>query len=331
MKKRYLIAGAYGLAGATLAAKLLSRPRDVKWEEHRANLHHAERSKFTEVNGARVHYQEAGVRDAPPILLIHGFCASTFVWSDVIVPIAEMGFRVVAPDLVGFGFTEKPKRGLYTIKAQAEMIVRLMDELGIQKAALVGSSYGGAVAATCALDYTLRVERLVLVGAVANDEVKQQRLLRMAASPVVGDLLSPVLLGSFGLMRRRMRKIYADGNDHLLDEERLSAHHLPLRAAGTHTAAIKTLRGWSAARIEQEAARIEQPALLLWGENDTVVPLRHAENLLRKMPNARLIVFRQCGHLPQEERSDEFAGLVAGFCESVNDKVVAAAGGASRR
>ncbi|HEV2761569.1 MAG TPA: hypothetical protein VGV38_01145, partial [Pyrinomonadaceae bacterium] len=84
MKKRYLIAGAYGLAGAALAAKLLRRPRDVSWEEHADALPHSRLSRFVELDGVRVHYQEAGETAAPTVVLIHGFCASTFVWSDVL-------------------------------------------------------------------------------------------------------------------------------------------------------------------------------------------------------------------------------------------------------
>ena len=97
-----MIAGASGLACVALAAKLLSRPRDVVWEDHAEHLHHAERSRFTEVDGVRVHYQEAGAMDAPPVILIHGYIASNYVWREVLLPMAEAGFRVIAPDLVRF-------------------------------------------------------------------------------------------------------------------------------------------------------------------------------------------------------------------------------------
>jgi pimeloyl-ACP methyl ester carboxylesterase len=314
MKKRYLIAGASGLAGAALAVKLLRRPLDVQWADHAADVYHADRSRFVGVGGVRVHYQEAGPIDGPPVLLIHGFTASTLVWSDVLLPIAERGFRVVAVDLVGFGFSGKPRGGEYTIDAQARMIVRLMDQLGMESATLVGSSYGGAIAATCALDYPERVSRLVLAGAVTNDEAKKMPLLRVAASPIVGDLLSPLLLDSRWMVRRRMRKIYNEEAEHLFDEKRLEAHHRPLRAASTHRAVLRTLRRWKADRIARDAHRIKQPALLIWGENDLDIPLRHGEYLHRVMPNARLIVFRRCGHLPQEEYPREFTELVTEFC-----------------
>ena len=318
MKKRYLLAGGYGLAGAALAAKLLRRPRDVAWEEHAAGVPHAELSRFVELDGVRVHYQEAGAGTAPPVVLIHGFCASTFVWSDVLLPLAEMGFRVLAVDLVGFGFSAKPRAWDYTIEAQARNVVRLLDALGVGRAALVGSSYGGAVAAACALDFPERVSRLVLVGAVSNDDVKRQPLLRMAASPVVGDLLSPVILDSPRLLRWRMGRVYARANAHLRAPERMEAHHRTLRSSGAHGAVLRTLRRWNAGRILREAPRITQPTLLVWGEDDRDIPLSQGRRLRALLPHARLAVFGRCGHLPQEERPEEFAGLVAGFCKAVN-------------
>ena len=316
MKTRYWIGGTTALVGGALALKLLTRPRDVEWSEHRERLRHAEKSRFVEVEGVRVHYQEAGVgRDGEsPVLLIHGFCASNFVWSETLEPLAEAGFRVVAPDLIGHGFSEKPEGGEYTIEMQARMIVGLMDALGIERAVLVGSSYGGAVAAVCALDHASRVERLVLVGTVSNDEVPRRVWLRLAASPVVGEVFSPLLLDARRLVKRHLRRTYAAQNGFLLDEERITAHQRPLLAANTHRAILRTLRRWSAARIEREAARIRQPTLLVWGAHDREVPLRSGERLHELIEGSRLFVFPNCGHLPQEERPQEFASLVAEFC-----------------
>ncbi len=317
MKKRYLIAGAYGVAGTALALKLWTRPRDLAWTEHATTMHHAAHSRFADVDGVRVHYQEVGDADAPPVVLIHGFCASNYVWREIFLPLARAGFRVIAPDLIGFGFTEKPRDGdfgAYTIAAQARMIVRLLDALGIEQATLMGSSYGGAVASFVALDHAERVERLVLVSAVSNDDVKRQRLLRLAATPVMGDLLSPLMLGSRFLMGWRMRKVYAAGGGPLHTNERMQAHHLPLRYANTHRAVLRTLRRWDAERIEREAANIRQPVLLVWGEHDLDVPLRNGLRLRTLLPTSRLVVFRDCGHLPQEEYPREFTKVVTDFC-----------------
>ncbi len=316
MKKRYWITGAVGLAGAALAVKLSRRQRDVEWDDHSHELHHAERSRFALIDGVRVHYQEAGDLSQPPILLIHGFTASNFVWNDCLLPIAAAGFRVIAPDLVGFGFSGKPKQGEYTIDAQGRMIVELMNHLRIESAILIGSSYGGAVAATCALDYPNRVERLVLVDAVINDYAKRRPLLRLAALPLMGDLITPLMLGSRKLIHSQMRKGYAPENMHLFDEERMTAHHRPLLAASTQRAALNTLRRWSAQRIERDAHLIEQPTLLVWGEDDPEIPIAHGRKLFEEMPNSRLIVFQRCGHMPMEEYPREFTEVVTGFCRA---------------
>lgn len=94
----------------------------------------------------------------------------------------------------------------------------------------------------------------------------------------------------------------------------MRAHHRPLRASSAHRAVLLTLRRWSAARIEREAHRIQQPTLLIWGEDDVDIPLRHGQRMYERIPNARLIVFRRCGHLPQEEYPREFTELVTEFC-----------------
>lgn len=311
MKKRYLIAGAGGLAGAGLAVKLLTRPVDVEWEQHARELHHAERSRFAEVEGVRLHYQEAGSPGAPAMILIHGFTASTLVWSEVLLPIAESGFHVIAPDLAGFGFSSKPRDGEYTIEWHARLIVGLMDSLGVENATFVGNSYGGAIAAVCALDYPDRVERLVLVGAVSNDNIKKRLLLRLGRSPVVGDLISPLLLDLRWLVRRRVLRNRVRLKE--INEKRFEAHHRHLRTSSTQRAALSMLRRWRAERIKRDAHLIRQPTLLIWGEQDLEIPLADGKYLHREIPGARLMVFRNCGHLPQEEYPQEFMELVTGF------------------
>jgi pimeloyl-ACP methyl ester carboxylesterase len=314
MKKRYWITGAVGLVGAgAVAVKMSRRPRDVEWDEHARELHHAERSRFAEIDGVRVHYQEAGPRNAPAVLLIHGFTASNFVWNDVLLPIAGAGFRVIAPDLIGFGFSGKPASGEYTIDAQARMITTLMNQLGIESATIVGSSYGGAVAATCALDYPERVKRLVLVDAVINNHAKGRFLLRLAASPVVGDLVSPLMLGSRRIVQQQLRKGYAPETRHLFDDERAAAHHRPLMAASTQRAALLSLRRWNAGRIEREAHSIRQPTLLIWGEVDPEIPLSHGRRLFETIPDSQFVIFRRCGHMPMEEYPREFTEVLTDF------------------
>ena len=311
MKKRYWIAGAATLA---IAGKLLTRPRDADWNKCRDVVFHSDHSRFIDVDGVRFHYQEAGDVDAPAVVLIHGFASSTLVWSKVFLRFAEKGYRVIALDMLGYGYSAKPRNGEYTIDGQAKLLVRLLNCLGIERATLVGSSYGGAVAATCALDHADRVEKLVLVGTVSNNRPLSFKLMRVFGSPVFGDVVSPLLIGSRRLLRRRMKRVY-DRHAWVLDERRVDARHLPLRAAGTQRAIIRTVRSWNAERISRDAHLITQPTLLLWGENDREIPLADGERLHAEIPGSRLIVFLNCGHLPHEEYPEAFTDLVVDFCQ----------------
>jgi pimeloyl-ACP methyl ester carboxylesterase len=313
MKKRYWIAStASAAATLAVAAKLLLRPRDTDWASNREVVFHSEHSRFTDVDGVRVHYQEAGEKAAPTLVLIHGFASSTLVWSKVFLGLAQAGFRVIAPDMLGYGYSGKPRNGEYTIEGQARLMIGLLDRLKITRATLVGSSYGGAVAATCALDYPDRVGNLVLVGAVNNNRPLEFKLMRFFGSRVLGDLVSPLLIGSRRLLRMRMKQVY-DRHAWVLDERRVDARHRPLRAAGTHRAIIRTVRSWNAQRISNDASLIRQPTLLLWGENDPEIPLADGERLHAEIAGSRLIVFHDCGHLPHEEYPGAFTEVVADF------------------
>jgi pimeloyl-ACP methyl ester carboxylesterase len=314
MKKRYWIAGtATAVASVAVATKLLTRPRDADWKKYRNVIFHSEHSRFVEIDGIRVHYQEAGEKTNPALVLIHGFASSTLVWSKVFLRLAQAGFRVIAVDLLGFGYSGKPRNGEYTIAGQAALLMRLLERLGIKRAILVGSSYGGAVAATCALDHSQRVEKLVLIGTVNNNQPLRYKLMRVFSSPVLGDVVSPLLIGSRRLLRKRMKRVY-DRHSWVLDERRVDARHFPLRASGTQRAIIRTVRSWDAERISRDAHLIRQPTLLLWGENDREIPLADGERLHQEIPGSRLVVFLNCGHLPHEEYPEAFTRVLTDFC-----------------
>ncbi|HEY2975213.1 MAG TPA: alpha/beta hydrolase [Pyrinomonadaceae bacterium] len=314
MKKRYWIGGiSISALGAFVAAKLLLRPGDVEWEKNRAAVFHADYSRFVEVDGVRLHYQEVGDPNAPPMFLIHGFAASNLVWSKVFLELAATGFRVIAPDLPGYGYSGKPRHLDYTIASQAKMVFSLVSQLGINRAVLVGSSYGAAIAATMALDHPALVEKLVLVGAVTNNRPTRYLLMRLFSSPIIGDILSPLVVGSRRLLRLRMKRVY-DKHSWVLDERRVDARHLPLATRGAHRAIIRTVRRWDAERVSRDAHQLKQPTLLLWGDTDREVPLRDGERLHQEIPHSRLVVFRECGHLPQEEYPEAFTKVVLDFC-----------------
>lgn len=321
MKKRDIALLTGGAIGAAIAIKFLTRPSTVKWSDVGQLVANSDRSDFIEIDGIRIHFQDFGEESAATIIMIHGYAASTHAWSICAPRLADEGYRVITLDLVGFGFSEKPKWFEYTIDAQARMVERFMDRLGIGRATVIGSSYGGAVAATLALDYPERVEKLGLVAAVINDDQLEHPLMQLAAMPAVAEIVTPFLLDSRPYITAKLKTIFAPANHEMITPERISAFHRPLKAADAHHSIVATSRGWSANRIEKDLGLIKQPTLIIWGDQDQIVPLVNGAKLYQEILNSRFFVFKECGHLPQEERAGLFVELVSEFCGNEKGKI----------
>ena len=321
MKARNLALAIGGGIGAAVAVKMLTRARTVNWDHVSRLVPHSDHSHFVNVDGVRIHFQEFGDPSKPSLVLIHGYTASLYVWHKVAPLLAEQGFHVVALDLVGFGYTSKPRWFEYTIGAQARIVSRFMQRLGIGRATIVGSSYGGAVAMTLALDYREFVEKLVLIDAVSNDEVLQHPILRMVSVPGVGEALTPFLVDSRALLRRRMRGTLSRANHDLITDDRIANVLRPLMAADAHHSLLATSRNWRAKRLEMDAHLIEQPTLIIWGEEDTVVGIHNGYLLHDMILHSRFIVLPNCGHVPAEEKSDIVMELVSEFCRDKKGRI----------
>jgi pimeloyl-ACP methyl ester carboxylesterase len=321
MKAKHLAMGIGGVIGAAVAWKLVSRADTVRFHDVSQNIPHAENSDFVEVDGASVHFQEFGDRRNPTLLLIHGFAASVYVWRMTAPELAERGFHVIALDLLGFGYSDKPAWFDYKITSQARMVSRFMDRLGIGRATIVGSSYGGAVSLTLALDYAERVEKLVLVDSVINDEPKNHIVLRLAKIRGVGEMITPFLVDSKLFARIRMHGTLSSANHHLITPDRVDSIVRPLTAKDAHNSVLQTGRNWDANRIEADAGLITQPTLIIWGEEDTVIPIQNGQKLYDSILHSRFVVFKDCGHVPQEENPELFVGLVDEFCHDRKGRV----------
>ena len=321
MKKRDLVLAFGGAVGAAVAVKMLTRAKTVDWDAVADRVAHSDKSHFVEVDGATVHYQQFGDPVNPKILLIHGYTASVYVWKNVAPVLAENGFHVIAIDLLGFGYSDKPRWFDYSIESQARMISRFMNRLGIGRAVVVGSSYGGAVAGTLALDYPERLEKLVLVDAVCNDGPKSHPLMKLAAFPGIGEALTPFILDSKAFARSRMHTTLAPVNHHLITQDRVESTVRPLSAADAHHSVLEAARNWHADRIERDAGLISQQTLIIWGEQDKIVPLRDGYSLHNAILRSRFVVLPDCGHMPQEEKTEVFCKLVTEFCRDKKGKI----------
>jgi len=295
MATRSTVLRALVLGGAALAGLYgYARYRQRSYEDLEPETAGAP-GTFLQVNGTRVHYVEAGRGD--PVVLVHGLGGSTFSFRYTIPELAQH-HRVVALDLRGFGYTERPADGDYSLTAQATLVHQVMGRLGIERAAVVGHSMGGNVALRLALDYPERVSRLVLVDAATDHEFLRRSHaadLVMAAAPI----LSLVTLQRARFRRNAIRAVVHDPA--FVTPEVVEGYFRPLRMRGQARAfalLARHVRRDAPLALEQVRPR----TLVLWGEHDRLVPLARGEELARRLPNARLEVVRSAGHLPLEEQ-----------------------------
>jgi pimeloyl-ACP methyl ester carboxylesterase len=302
--------GLGGLIMLGFSALWFAQPYDVALDEVHAQVPNAAYSRFAIIDGVRIHYQEKG--SGPPLVLLHGYCSNTYTWKDVLPALAQQ-FHVLAVDLKGFGFSEKP-RGNYSLNAQADLVMKLLDEVAIPNATIGGNSMGGAVGLLCALNYPERVNRLVLVdGAIFRRMAESgQRLAPpLFLKPVIGPMLTALALTSDTLVRRALELSLYDHS--LLTPERLEAYYRPLRTRGGQRAAFEVARQWDLSSAKSNLDRVQSPTLILWGEKDELVPLALGQQLHREMKDSKLVVFENCGHMPQEEQPKRFVEVVSGF------------------
>ena len=293
-----------------------SRPVDVSFEEVRAAVPNSDYSHFAEIDGLRIHYQEKGT--GTPLVLIHGYTTSTYSWKDVFEPLSKT-FRVIAIDLKGFGFSGKPD-GDYTRRAQALLVIHLLDHLNIGKAWLCGNSMGGEVALNAALANSQRVAGLILIDS-AGVEVAGSGSLAPAylQLPVVGRVLIALALRSDKLVRQGLEKSFYDRTK--ITSERLAAYYRPLQTRGGQLAALRTRTQADEFPVEPELGKINVPTLILWGAQDALIPVAAGHKLNDLIKNSKLVIFENCGHLLQEEMPartvDELTQFIAGQNQSI--------------
>jgi len=296
------------VAAAALAVFWFARPADVSFDGVRAGVPHAEYSRFADIDGVRVHYQEKGV--GTPLVLLHGFTSSTYSWKDVFEPLSK-SFRVIAVDLKGFGFSGKPD-GDYTRRTQAVLVARLLDHLKIEKAWLGGNSMGGEVALHFALQNPQRVAGLILIDGAGVD-VKGSGSLAPGylLVPVVGRVLMALALTSDKLVREGLEKSYY--NDARVTSELIAYYHRPLKTRGGQLAALRARTQWGLFPIEPELSRITAPTLIIWGAEDELIPIEAGRKMNSLIKESKLVIIEKCGHVPQEEMPDRVIEEITKF------------------
>jgi pimeloyl-ACP methyl ester carboxylesterase len=251
---------------------------------------------FREVEGVRLRVFDQG--QGPAVVLLHGFASSLQTWEKVI-PLLSSDHRVIALDLKGFGWSDRPE-GDYSPSAQARLVLALLDQLGVGKADLVAHSWGSAVALSCALQAPERVGRLVLYSAWVFDE-QLPMFMRWAQLPGLGEALYALFYDQ--RPDDRMALSFYDPRN--LPEDLIEGVERALERPGTKAAALAATRGQNFQELQERYGAIRQATLLLWGREDAVSLLKYGERLARLLPEASLRVYPQCGHFPMLEAAVE--------------------------
>ncbi|TPG57693.1 alpha/beta fold hydrolase [Roseomonas nepalensis] len=253
---------------------------------------------FREVAGLRLHLRDTGPRDAPAVILLHGFASSLHTWEDW-ARVLDRDHRVIRLDLPGFGLTGADPTGDYTDERSAAVLLALMDGLGLRRTSLVGSSMGGRIAWDFAARHPDRVDRLVLMA--PDGFAGPGREYGVAPKVPMLVRLLPYVLPT-PLLRKSLSAAYADPA--AMTEERLARYRDMLLAPGVRRAIVARTGQGALADPVPLLRRITAPTLLVWGEKDAMIPVANAADYQRALPDSRLVVFPGLGHVPQEEAPD---------------------------
>jgi pimeloyl-ACP methyl ester carboxylesterase len=267
------------------------------------------------LHGKRLVYHLAG--EGPAILLVHGITSSSRTWRAVMDGLARR-HTVVVPDLPGHGRSEKP-RGDYSLGAYASSLRDLLAVLGIPRVTVVGHSLGGGIAMQFAYQFPDRLERLVLVDSGGLGE-EVSFALRAATLPgaefVVPLMFNPAsrtagrfvgrALGRLGLRASANTRGLVEGIDSLADAE--------ARRAFVHTArSVIDPRGQRVDARDRLYLSREVPTMLVWGEQDSIIPPAHGRSAHELMPHSRLEVFPGAGHFPFNDDPERFVEVLGDF------------------
>jgi len=286
------------------------------------------RSGFVDVGPLRVHHTHGGRGSA--VLFVHGLGSSGYMeWRYNLEPVATR-HRVYAPDLPGYGRTEKP-RARYTIPYFARFLERYMEDRGLRSATLVGASLGGRIALEVALEQPRLVRRLVLVNTLGFGRPKPQ-MAHMAYGlvtiPRVGEAVMKFTRGALRWASpatiRRVAARYAGASADLektLDDAYLDNLREVYAMDEFHSAYLSTVRSLINPRAlfgghHDVTARLNElkiPVQLIWGADDPLFPLAHAARAHALIRGSKLAVIEGAGHTPQAERPEEFNRVLNTF------------------
>lgn len=276
--------------------------------QHDMNTTNPEIGRSVRTGEILTNYQEAG--NGSPVLLLHGSGPGVSAWVNWRGVLASLQdeFRLLAPDLAGFGYSEVPAGIQYSRALWLRQIVDFLDALGLEKVDVVGNSFGGSMALALAIDHPGRVRRIVLMGSVG---------VPFELTPGLDAVWG--YTPSFESMKSLMRDTFAYDTSLITDEMVQSRYVASLRTQDAFASMFPAPRQrWVDAMAHSEEAirGIRHPALLVHGRDDKVIPLATSLTLNQWIDDSQLHIFGRCGHWTQIEKSAEFCTLLRNFFRS---------------
>jgi pimeloyl-ACP methyl ester carboxylesterase len=262
----------------------------------------APQDKSVMIFGAKIRYLEAGDAAKPTVILLHGLGANAESWQFNIAPLAA-SYHVIAPDQVGFGKSDKPLIK-YRLGTYVDFLDKFMAELKIEKAALVGNSMGGWVAAMTAIKYPNRVEKIVLADAAGI----------LPSSAINFDDIYQLNNSTRDEVRANLKRIFANplfaNNESLVDQ--FMTARVTTGDGYTINSLIESIKR-KEDFLDTRLGEIKKPTLIIWGKQDGLLPLADGEKFNKGIAGSKLVVFDPCGHVPQVEKAADFNKEVLSF------------------
>ena len=256
--------------------------------------------------------QDTGPRDAPTLVLLHGFGASLQTW-DAWSQALETQWRVVRIDVPAFGLTGPAVNNDYSDEADVARLLALLDHLGLQRVAVGGHSMGGRIAWNFAAAHPERVSHLVLVAPDGFPDPRSTTEFTYQVSPWLG--LMKLSLPAWAL---KMGVAPAYGDDKLLKPETLRRYQDMMRAPGVRTALIERMRQSRNSDPVPRLQSLKMPILLVWGDKDAFIPISNAQDYLNAIPHATLASIPLAGHVVHEEAPQPSVQAVKAFLQKTN-------------
>jgi pimeloyl-ACP methyl ester carboxylesterase len=282
--------------------------------------------KLIRVGEQLVHVEQAG--QGEPVVLLHGFGGSSHAWR-LMMPALARRYRVIAPDLNGFGWTQRPRDvAAYTYAGQAEMVLGVLRQLGVDRFHLIGHSYGGGLALWIAGRHPERVRSVVLISSVLPDYSDQQRQT-WARFRGLNWLLVHFFVLSRAAVRRTLELCFHDRNQ--VTPELVEAYRERLLVEGVEDAYYGLMAPIDLPTPGVALNDVRAPTLVVWGREDRLIPLARAESYVPKLPDAKLVVLDACGHTALEERPQQVLAHVLPFLDRHRERWPNRLRGALRR